>query len=187
MEMIWCFLQLHQLNPNSYHIPKGKQQEALDSMWMQIKQSTSARLIKLGEKFTYLCNNISSTESDSNTYLMKAWTVSCWLVSRSFSLLFLLSQWVTWTLICLNKQLLQWKILAPFMHFELTIICISASLSVSSAVHAHSYSQVHCHIVYLACHPLCNCEKVPHIYPAHNHHMNCNWKVIDHMQVWFIW
>ena len=46
-------------------------------------------------------------------------TVSCLLVLRSFPLL--LSWHAIQTLICLNEQLLQWKILAPFKYFELNL------------------------------------------------------------------
>ena len=73
----------------------------------------------------------------SPAWNLGSFNVFCWLVSKSFPLL--LSQYANRTLIRLNEQLQQWKILTPFMYFELTIVCISASLAVSSVAHAHNH------------------------------------------------
>ena len=98
----------------------------------------------------HFCGTIVST-------LGRKWNSLC--LSGWYQDLLLLSQHTIQTLIRLNEQLLQWKILTPFMYFELTIICISTSLTVSSAVHAHGHSRVCHHVVYFAWHSRCNCEK----------------------------
>ena len=122
-----------------------------------------------------------SRERSSAILYTSVYSMSCWLVSRSF--LFLLSQCTIQTPLRLNEQQRQSKILVPFVYFELTLICISTSRIDSSAAHAHSHSRVRRHVMCLTCHPLCNrekckqpkgscfCEKVPHTYPAHEHHI----------------
>ena len=74
--MIYRFLQIKPPNPNPNCIAKSKQQNALASTGMQIKQITSfirGAISTLRDKplkfvyiFTYLDSNISSTENDIN-------------------------------------------------------------------------------------------------------------------------
>ena len=52
--------------------------------WEGSSSTLSGRPLKLEEKFTYLCSNISSTEDDVNIYLVKAWTSIDWLSNQSY-------------------------------------------------------------------------------------------------------
>ena len=83
-----CFGASHKYScpkQNLKYIGLNKQQQALASLWMQIKQNScfkwegdistlSVKPLKLIDKFTYLSSNISSTESNVNICLAKAWT-----------------------------------------------------------------------------------------------------------------
>ena len=82
MSMIEYFCQIHLVKLNPYCIAWSKQQEALVSRRTWRKQSLhvlniftfSGRPLKLMDLFIYVGNNISSTESDVNIHLVKAWT-----------------------------------------------------------------------------------------------------------------
>ena len=63
---------------------QSKQQEALVSLWIQIKQSSyvlrtistfNGKPLKFVNQLTYLSINISTTESDVNILIARAWTV----------------------------------------------------------------------------------------------------------------
>ena len=83
--MTWRFLQTYLLKPNSCCIVWSRQQETLVSTWRQRKlymsfnregaiSTLNGGSLKLVDNFSYLDSNVSSTESDVNIRLAKAWT-----------------------------------------------------------------------------------------------------------------
>ena len=65
--------QIRLLKPNPCCIIWSKQQKALASTWMQIKQGSCVLDKKSHLLFKYLGNNISSAESNINIRRAKAW------------------------------------------------------------------------------------------------------------------
>ena len=81
--MIYLFSQIYLPKPNPNCLEWSKQQEALVSTWTQVNQSfkrdgdistLSGRPLKFVDNTTYLGSYITSTESDVNIHLAKAWT-----------------------------------------------------------------------------------------------------------------